>query len=97
MVLGIIIYLQIDRTVSADELLMVIHIKDRKPKANRALSLSRLDRARRSQALPIFIGLGWATSKKLAMLLHDLATNPPLIALLTRHKVIIQLGSGGSY
>ena len=59
MVLGIIIYLQIDRSVSADEFLMVIHIRERPgAQANRALSLGRLDSARRSQALPIFIGLG---------------------------------------
>ena len=65
--------------------------------SDQALSLSRVDRVRRSQALPIFIGLGWATSKKLAMLLHDPPTNPPLIAHITRHKVISELGSGGSY
>ena len=32
--------------------------RGREPKANRALSIGRLDRARKSQALPIFIGLG---------------------------------------
>ena len=56
--LGIIIYLQVDRSVSAGGFLMVIHIRERPGAANRALSLGRLDRARRSQPLPIFIGLG---------------------------------------
>ena len=56
--MGIIIYLQLARSVSADEFLMVIHIREPGAQANRALSLSRLGRAKRSQALPIFIGLG---------------------------------------
>ena len=45
--LGIIIYLQIDRSVAADGFLMFIHIRERPgAQANRALSFSRLDRVR---------------------------------------------------
>ena len=58
MALGIIIYLQIDRSVSAEGFLMGMHIREPGAKATRALSNGRLDRAKRSQALPIFIGLG---------------------------------------
>ena len=58
MVLGIVIYLQIDRSVSDYEFLMGMHIREPGAQTNRALSFSRLDRAKRSQALPIFIGLG---------------------------------------
>ena len=58
---SIIIYLQIDGSVSADALLMVMHIRDTEsPKANRALSISKLNSAKRSQPLLIFIGLGSA-------------------------------------
>ena len=58
LVLGIIIYLQIDRSLSADEFLMVIHIREPGAQSEPGSLTSRLDRARRSQALPIFIGLG---------------------------------------
>ena len=58
--LGIIIYLQIDRSVSADEFLMVIHIREPGAQANRALSMSRLDRADGPAAVErvVFVGVG---------------------------------------
>ncbi len=43
MVLGVIIYLQIDGSVSADEFLMGMHIREPGAQANRALSPDSLD------------------------------------------------------